>query len=172
MTELSQRAVKTIPREAYTEVGEALGIMRNGVLVFETEDVSSVLMDCCLYEWKDNGKSLIQRYVETHPGEPGTDEHYLLNACLPAKFRVLFPESAVPGAGLYCRDILNKEDLFVMDVAFSQSIGDTGPRLATRTIPLGEDWMTNGAALPIANKEFKSALIRSEKALANATWGL
>jgi hypothetical protein len=57
----------SIPRQAYDEIGDALGIRRNGILIFDSEDMTSVMMDCCLYDWYENGKNLIQRNAETHP---------------------------------------------------------------------------------------------------------
>ena len=48
--ELNHRLTKTIPREGFSEIGEAIGILHDGVFVFDTEDVTSVLMDCCLYD--------------------------------------------------------------------------------------------------------------------------
>ena len=62
------------------EVGDAIGIRHNGVLVFASEDMSSVLMDCCLYDWFEHGRNVVQRYSEAHPAKPGTDEGYLLLA--------------------------------------------------------------------------------------------
>ena len=150
---LNHRVIKTIPRQAYDEIGDALGIRRNGVLVFDSEDMTSVMMDCCLYDWYENGKNLVQRYAETHPATPGTDESYLLQACLRAKYRILVAQSAVPGAGLRCQDVLNGEELFLMDLALSQGVPNVNAALATRTIPLGEYWMTGGAGLPVSSKK-------------------
>jgi len=161
--ELNHRIIKTIPRKAYDEIGDALGIRRNGVLVFDSEDMTSVMMDCCLYDWYENGKNLIQRYAETHPATPGTDESYLLQACLYAKYRILVAQSAVPGTGLRCRDVLNGGELFLMDLAFSQSFPCGTAAIATRTIPLGEFWMTGGAGLPIDSEtDILDALRRIE----------
>ena len=150
---LNHRIIKTIPRQAYDEIGDALGIRRNGILVFDSPDMTSVVMDCCLYDWFENGKNPVQRYAETHPAIPGTDESYLLQACLRAKYRILVAQSAVPGAGLHCQDALNGGELFLMDFALSQSIPDGKAALATRTIPLGEYWMTGGAGLPVSSKK-------------------
>ena len=97
--DLNHRIVKTIPSQAYDEVGDAIGILHKGVLVFDSEDMTSVMMDCCLYDWFENGKNLVQRYAETHPAKPGTDESYLLSACTQAKYRVLVVQTAVPDAG-------------------------------------------------------------------------
>ncbi|MCW5978417.1 MAG: hypothetical protein KIT09_10085 [Bryobacteraceae bacterium] len=149
---LNQRIVRTIPPQAFDDIGEALGILHDGFLVFDSEDMTSVMMDCCLYDWFENGKNLIQRYAETHAAKVGTDERYLLQASLQAKYRILLVQSTVPGAGLYCQDVLNGGELFLMDLAFSQSFPGGNAALATRTIPLGEYSMTGGAALPINAK--------------------
>jgi hypothetical protein len=160
--DLNHRIIKTIPRQAYDEVGNAIGILHNGVLVFDSADMTSVMMDCCLYNWFENGKNLVQRYSETHPAKPGTDESYLLNAYVQAKYRVLVVQSAVPDAGLHCHDVLNSEELFLMDLALSRSVRSGDAALATRTISLGEYWMTGGAGLPISRKAFQLALSRLE----------
>ena len=146
---LHHKIIKTIPRQAYEEIGDAIGIRHNGVLVFDSEDMTAVMADCCLYDWFENGKNLIQRYAETYPAKPGTDESLLLQASLQAKYRVLQVQSALTGAGLYCHDALNGEELFLMDLALSQSVPSGKVALATRTLPLGEYWMTGGAGLPI-----------------------
>jgi hypothetical protein len=147
--DLNHRIIKTIPPQAYHDVGRAIGILHKGVLVFDTEDMSSVLMDCCLYDWFQNGKNVVQRYSEQSPAEPGTDDHFLLDAYLRAKYRILNATSAVSGAGLHCRDLLNNDELFLMDVGFSRGGAQPGLALATRTIPMGDYWITTGAALPI-----------------------
>ena len=92
--DLNHRIIKTIPRRAYDEVGDAIGILSNGVLEFESADMTSVLMDCCLYDWFQSGKSVVQQYSETHPALPGTDEQHLLSAYVQAKYRVLVVQSA------------------------------------------------------------------------------
>jgi hypothetical protein len=156
-TELSHKIVQTIPEHIYDEVGDAIGILHNGVLVFDSEHITGVLMDCCLYDWFENGKNLVQRYAETHPAESGSDESYLLSAYSRAIYRVLVTETSAPDAGLYCRDIVRHEDLFLMDLAMSRSFGAgeaaRGRAFASRTIPLGDFWMTDGAFLPINSKE-------------------
>jgi hypothetical protein len=151
--DLIHRIMRAVPRRALDEVGEAIGIRRDGVLVFDSMDMTSVLVDCCLYDWFRNGKNVVQRYAGAHPPKRGTDEGYLLQACLRAKYRLLVVQSAVPGAGLYCWDVLNNEKLFLMDLALSQSAQHANVAFATRTIPLGEYWMTSGAGLPINSKK-------------------
>jgi len=156
---LSDRIFKTVPHNAYDEIAEVLGILRNGTLVFETEDVAGVLADSCVYDWYEDGKNVVQRYAETHPARPGTDEAYLLDAYRQARYGVLAVQSAVRDAGLYCYDVLNQEELFVMDRGFSQTLPNGRIALATRLVPLGNYWMTGGAALPIASADALNPII-------------
>ena len=170
-TYLNQRMVKTIPKEAIHDMGRALGILRDGKLYFETEDVSSVLMDCCIHDWVKGGKTVLQRFVETQAPPAGTDEHYLLQAYLRAKFCVLIPKDLVRGAGVQCWDSLSKQDMFIMDMGFSHSASVNAlPILATRTIPLGDYWMTGGAALPSGSSAIAVAMkIRDNQELLSAS---
>ena len=164
-TQLNSKLIKTIPRHTYEEVGDAIGIRHNGVLVFDNEDMTGVMLDCCLHDWFEDGKNLVQRYAETHPAVPGTDESDLLSAYTQAIYRVVATQFSVPDAGVYCRDVLNNEDLFLMDLALSRSLGSgdaaRGTALATRTIPVDEYWMTTGAFLPMPSRDaFQGAFSR------------
>jgi len=165
--ELSRDLVKTIPKRAYDEVGDAIGILHNGVLVFDTEDMSGVLMDCCLHDWYEkDDRNLVEQYADTRPTAAGTDDDFLLNAYTQAQYRVLSTDYSVPDAGVYCHDLLSQDELFLMDVAFSRSLGSGDANrmaIATRTIPLGEYSMTTGAFLPITSPEvFKNLSLRGE----------
>src|ERR1700736_5883813 len=114
--DLCHKMIKTVPKQAYTEIGRAIGILHDDVLVFDSMDMSHVLMDCCLYDWLKGGKNVVQRYVGSHPASRGSDRRCLFDAYLRAKYRVLVSQWVPPGAGLYCLDVLNKEELFVMDL--------------------------------------------------------
>ena len=159
--DLNHRIVQTIPREAIPQVAEAIGRLHGGVLVLDSEDESSVLMDCCLFDWIREGKNLIEKYAENYPPAPGTEEHELLEAYLQAKYRIVVPQSRVPGAGAYFVDLLSGEELFIMDVGLSQNPLDVA--YATRTIPLGQFWMTGGAGLPTGSEAIKVAIDRLTK---------
>ena len=102
--------------------------------------------------------------MEAHPAKPGTDERYLLDACLQAKYRVLVVQSGVPRAGLHCRDVLHGEELFLMDLGLSQTAKNAAAAFAARTIPVEGYWMTCGAGLPINSKAaVQDALRRIER---------
>lgn len=147
---INDRLLKTVPKEAFDDIGNALGVLRKGVLVLDSEDMMGVLADCCLFDWFDKkGKNLVQRYAETQRSSPGTDERSALDLYLRAEYRILLPHSTVPGAGVRCRDAWTREELFLMDCNFSQSPDVTKMGLATRICPFGDYWITTGAALPL-----------------------
>jgi SEC-C motif len=158
--DLNHRMVQTIPRETPYAVGEAIGILHKRVLVFQTEDMSGVLMDCCLYDWPLAGKSCVQRYAETHTLVPGSDEHELLQAYLRAEYRILVPKARWRGAGVYFTDAFSEDQFFVMDVGLSQSPLDPEMALASRIIPLGAYWMTGGVGLPMTTEARETAYRR------------
>jgi hypothetical protein len=159
---LTSVLTKTIPREAIQEMGKALGIMRNNILVLGTMDVSSVLMDSCLFDWIKGGKNLVEKYVEAHPPTPGTDEHLLLQAYCRAKYRLLVPKAISRAAVTYWFDALSGETIALMDVHLSKSIaGGIEGLLATRTAPLGGYWITTGAPLPVGDRKTVEMLLKT-----------
>ncbi|MGH9430290.1 MAG: SEC-C metal-binding domain-containing protein [Terriglobia bacterium] len=170
---LSGALSHTIPKVALSEIGKALGIERDGVLCFDTMDVPAVLFDACLFDWLENGRNLVEKYIEAHPTASGTDEHALLEAYGHARFRIILPENVVVGAGAYCLDTLSDERFFLMDIGLSQSLPSVGAGLfATRTVPLGRYWMTTGAALPIFETKTGGVILRKiehEKLLRDKT---
>jgi SEC-C motif len=159
--DLNSRIVKTIPQEAIQQVAEAIGRLHGGVLVLDSEGESNVLMDCCLFDWTRKGKNLIEKYAENHPPTPGTAEHELLEAYQQAKCRVVIPQSRVPGAGVHFVDLLTGEELFIMDIGLSHIPIQVA--YATRTIPLGQFWMTGGAGLPTGSEAIKIGIDRLTK---------
>src|ERR1022692_933701 len=113
---MNDRLLKTVPKEAFDDIGNALGVLHKGTLVLDSEDMMGVLADCCLFDWFDeNGKNLVQRYSETHRASPGTDESSVLDLYLRAEYRILLPHSTLPGAGVQCRDAWTREELFLLD---------------------------------------------------------
>jgi hypothetical protein len=58
-------------------------------------------------------------------------------------------------------DLLSGEELFIMDIGLSQIPHQVA--YATRTIPLGQFWMTGGAGLPTGSEAIKIAIDRLTK---------
>jgi hypothetical protein len=144
---LSDKLIALTPKQAWEQIADAIGIRLDGILVFENESEMSALGDCLVYNWFQNGMNVVQQYASTHVMEPGSDEDVILQACLSAKYRILSVQSRIPGAGVYCSDMEDGSEIFLMDLALSQS-AQAGYGMASRTLPVEDYWITGGAPLP------------------------
>jgi hypothetical protein len=167
--EINSRMVHTVPREAMIEIAKSLGMYHKGTVVFDSEDMSSVLMDCCLYDWIGDGKNLVTKYAENNPALSGTDEKLLQDAFLQAHYTMLLPESGVRGAGIYCTDTFTDSKIFVMDVGFSQTASIMRMAVATRIVPIENYWMTTGTPLPIRDPALVHEIARNAREIITET---
>lgn len=155
---LNHKIVDTLPNDAIHVIGKKLGIMKGRTIIMDSSDHLSILMDCCLYDFIKSGKNAIQWYAERHAPAPHSDEHEILQGYLAAQYRLVRTNARVEGAGIQAVDIVTGEELFIMDFGMSQS--PLNIVFGTRTIPLGEFWMTGGAGLPAVRLALSAAVLR------------
>jgi hypothetical protein len=119
------------------------------------------MADCCLYDWFQDGQNLVEKFAPEHPPAAGSDERLLFDGHLRATYRILRIDSTVSGAGIYCHDLLNGGELFLMDVGMSNRASSRQILMATRTFPLGGCSIAGGAGLPIESAEVLSKILAS-----------
>jgi hypothetical protein len=56
---LNHKLVATLGGDTMKEGGRRLGILRNDILVFDSEDQTSVLMDYCIYNLYKDGMNAV-----------------------------------------------------------------------------------------------------------------
>jgi hypothetical protein len=160
---LNNLLVKAIPKKTLEECGRILGFSRKGVLVFETEDEASLLMDYCLYYPEHDGRNLVAKYLEMSPPPVGSGEMVALQAMTLAYYSLFQVVDVERGVGVIVQDLLRDETGFIVDVGFGNS-AQRHMMVATRIIPIEGFLMTAGAGLPVdgsvAKRIFKE-LIRS-----------
>jgi hypothetical protein len=145
---LNNLLVEMIPKKALEECGRILGFFRKGVLIFETEDETSLLMDYCIFYPGPDGRNLVAKYLEKTPPPADSDEMAALQSMTHAYYSLFQVVDVKRGTGVAVRDLLRGETGFIVDVGF----GNTAQRhmiLATRIIPVEGFLMTGGAALPV-----------------------
>jgi hypothetical protein len=130
------------------EGGRRLGILRKGVLVFETEDQSSVLMDYCIHYVYDRGLNAVQRYLKETPPPAGSEEMAALKAKLRAYYSINQVLSVERGVGVNVRDVLRGETDFIADIGFGSS-ATVGMAVAGTIVPADGFLTTGGASLPV-----------------------
>jgi hypothetical protein len=146
---LSSTLVRTLSGATLDEAGRALGMLRHGTFVFDSEDQTAVLMDYAIYNVRSGGRNTVERYVDESPPQPGSDQSVVLQAMLKAYYSLLEVVDVEHGVGMSIRDILRGNTDFLVDVGFG-STARKGTIMATRVIPHEGFVTTGGAALPVS----------------------
>ncbi len=154
---LNSKLIRLLPKEALSAGAQALGLLRNNVLVFASEDETSVLMDHCIHTFRHKGKTVIERYLEESDPE-SVEEEILLNAMLRARHSIFEIEEVVPGLGVEVHDLLWGFRGFIMDLAFGSSAQKNALLVSRLMTPTTEFSMTTGAALPCYGEPGKTIL--------------
>lgn len=165
--QLNDDMVKTLSREVLDEGAQKIGILKNGLFVFETEDQTSVLMDYCLYNVSRRGLNAVQRYLAETPPPDDSDEMFVLRARATSRYSIFIVQKVIAGVGVELLDIFREDKLLVVDMGFAQT-ARPGLTLASRVACLGDYWMTGGAGLPIKDASIGKLKSRLKKAIGSA----
>lgn len=145
---LNDELVRRLSRDVLNEGARKLGILRNGVFVFDNEDEPSVLMDYCIYDVYHKGRNAIEQYLSDSPPDPDSDEMAYLRAMQHAKYGLVVVHRVEPDVGCQIRNLLTGETLLLCDVGLSKT-AQPGTLIATRLLDFGGFVTTSGAALPL-----------------------
>ncbi len=145
----NEELVPMVAKEAVFFAASELGMLgKHKTIILETEDEPALLSDFGIYNYRVNGKNLIQRYWEEHADTLSEVETKWITGALKSRYTMLLLGECVAGVGVWARDILTGDRLFVTDVNFSRT-AVAGLTLASRITPIGDFYMTNGAPLAI-----------------------
>ncbi|MHC4402888.1 MAG: hypothetical protein ACYTG0_24775, partial [Planctomycetota bacterium] len=161
---LNHALVETLDKQTINEGGRTLGILRKGVLCFDTEDMASVLMDFCIHQCRPGGRNAVERYLEDSP-PADSDEMTLLRAMCSVRYSVFQVRGVYPNFGLALEDLLRDEEGLLVDVSFSQT-AERSDVLAGNVFQPGDFWMTTGAALPMDLDTLDAAFEQVERYIA------
>ena len=147
--ELNEKISNTLSGNDIKNAGRVLGILHKDTLVFDSEDMLSVLMDYCLYRRGKNGKSKVQSYIEANSRPDHLDDKKLFDAMLESRYSIFQVEDIESGFGFHSHDLLIGDHGFIMDINISQS-APVGAVFAGRIMPIHKRFsMTGGAVLPV-----------------------
>lgn len=140
--------VGRLSKRVLHEGARKLGMLEGRTIVFETEDESSLLMDYCIYDVRERGRTVHEAYLQDAPPPAGSDKMAVLQAMEGAIYSLFVVESVDRGFGIRVTNLLSDEELFVVDVQLSRT-ALPGLVLAGRMLFV-DDWAhTSGAALPL-----------------------
>jgi len=154
---------KCLDRDTLKKSAKLLGIERKGVLVFDNEDETSVLMDFAMHDFRFINKTIVERYKEKFGGKNEIEKE-ILDAQI-ASYTSLFKVTDVPRTEhtLILTDLLNKrENIKLVDIAFSSINSIYGILLFTRLVSFKDFTMTSGVSFPF-QPDTENHLIRQYK---------
>ncbi len=145
---LNNELVHRLSRDVLNEGAKKIGILRNGVFVFENEDETYVLMDYCIYNVYRNGRNAVEQYLCDCLPSPDSSEMACLRAMQHATYALVAVLGVEPGVGCHMRNLFTDETRLLADVGLSET-AQPGTIVATRLLDYGGFVTTGGAALPL-----------------------
>jgi hypothetical protein len=150
--ELSSALVESLSNEDLETAARRLGILRRGVMQFDTEDEAAVLMDYAIHEIRRDGVNAVERMLRDNPPPEGSAHLRLLHSLAASRYTVVGIQQIIPGFGLAGFEGAMRSPVVVVDVNFSRT-AQPGISMATRLQSPGIGWsMTTGASLPLTAK--------------------
>jgi len=146
--DLHSALLNYLPKKVLNKCAQKLGISESGTFVLQEEHELDVLIDYCIYDYREDGENAVSRYVKDNTPTPGSDEHAVLKAMLESYHSLIQAESIVEKVGIWAYDLLNNRRFLLIDIGFSKTI-EKDYVFAARMIPFEDFVMTSGAALPV-----------------------
>jgi len=155
--EMNDILLKYFSKNAFLECGRDLGLAVGDTLVFEREDDTSVLMDYCIYNYYEDGRNAVARYIEERLPPPGTDEHNVLAAKSRSFHTLVQVTEVIEEVGVWVNDLLGNREFLIVDLGLSQTATEKLV-IATRIVPFEDFTMTSGAPLVVSEKSLRNIL--------------
>lgn len=146
--ELNLKLIKQLPKAAVPECGKKLGLSKAGTLIFNNDDEIAVLYDYCLYHYRRGNKTVIERYLQESPPEPGSAEMTLLQAMSDAHYSVFRLAEILPRQGAVLFDLVRRENVELIDLSLAET-GMPGTLLVARLLSLPQFRMSSGTMIPL-----------------------
>jgi hypothetical protein len=145
---LNTKLTRRLSRGIIQEGGKKLGMWEDGALSLDSEDMSSVLMDYCLFNVYRHHRNTIEQYLIDSPPDADSDEMICLRAMQYSNYTVVMVESTDPGYCLSVRDLLSDKQFELTDIGMSRT-ATRGVVMATRVFHMEDLHVTGGAGLPL-----------------------
>lgn len=160
--DVNARIVETLTGEEMTSAGERLGIVRDGVLIFSSEDDTNVLMDYAIHRLGTRPSPAERFYAELSARLDGAERAWA-EATTRACFRILRLGPRAGPAQTETQDLLTGERLLLVDRGVADS-GAPGQALAGYVLDFPGFVVTSGGAIamPEAVPDVLLAMLREQ----------
>src|SRR4051812_3074091 len=141
-------ALRFLSRPALLEQARHLGLTAGEMLVAESMDEFTLVVDLAIHASRPERSRAIDRYAGAARLRPGSDEALVLEAMRRARFSVWRVERRHEVAGLVVQDLLRQDEAWLVDEAMERS-ASAGMAAAIRLCTPETFAMTSGVIVPV-----------------------
>jgi hypothetical protein len=118
---MSKVVLKAVTKDVMDEGGRDLGILRDGVLVFGTEDEAAILFDYCIHCIRHDGRNVVDKLIADNAFLAGLEEADQLRAMNESWYSLFTVDRVEQNVGIRIRDMFRKTTHLLIDFGLSQS---------------------------------------------------
>ena len=137
-----------LSKKAFDVCGRKLGIMRDNTLVFASMDQTAVLMDYCIYDYRQEGCNAVSRYIVDSQLDADSDEYAVARAMSESFHTLVQVVEVLHGVGVRANDLFGGRQFLIVDMGLGETAVQ-GVVIATRILPFEDFVITSGAPLPV-----------------------
>ena len=154
---LQNAVLQYVPGDAILASGKALGLLHQGVLVFDSEQDAAVLADHALYADPRLRRRHLEAWLSARTRGISDEQAVVLAAMAEARYAVVTCEYTIPEAGVEAMDLLRGHSFPLMDLMLSRS-AYPGALLATHLVTIDSVHLSTGALLQVVDVKTVDAL--------------
>jgi hypothetical protein len=155
--QLNNKIVDKIGKELIFQTAKDLQLFgKRNILVFDSEDETSYLMDRAIYDVKIGGKWFIEVYIEQYSKDDclTNDEKRLLQAMRRSFYSLFLVDEIKPGKGVHLADVFSEGKLFLTDIGLSLT-AKKSCLIATRVLSIDDLSFTSGCGCAFDKKHLE-----------------
>ena len=141
-------ALRFLSRSALLEQARQLGLTTGEMLVAESMDEFTLVVDLAIHATRPGRSRAIDRYAGAAQLQPGSDEALVLEAMRRARFSLWRVERRHEVVGLVVQDLLREDEAWLVDEAMERSAPE-GMAAAMRLCTPDAFAMTCGVIVPV-----------------------
>jgi SEC-C motif len=153
--DLMSAITKSLPKELILQAARDLRLLdKKGVIVCETEDEMSFIMDRAIHDIPWPEQRFIEIYHQREAAKLSLDQQENLNAHIQPVFSLYEVSKASRGRGVWLVDLFRSQEFFLMDTGLGTT-AEEGWLLASRIIHLNGINFTSGVSTPFGPEHKK-----------------
>jgi hypothetical protein len=146
--------LKYVSKKTLDVCGKKLGVLQNNTFVLDDMDQMGVVMDYCIYDYREDGLNTVARYIADSQLDPDSEKYAVVKAMSESFHTLVLVENILPGVGVIINDLMGSGKFLLIDMGLGRTATEDMV-IATRLLPFGGFMTTSGAALPVDQETFE-----------------